>query len=113
VTSPQQHPDDDQADHTRSGADVAEAVRVAEQGTGIEEAHGLPGRSGSAPVEQAAGDPAMTGATDAPADAGSTPGNPDPARAGSGGAQSIVGARASDRVAAGEPLPDSPPYDQT
>jgi hypothetical protein len=37
-------------------------------------------------------------------------GNPDPSAAGSGGAQSIVGARASDRVAAAEPLPDSPAY---
>jgi hypothetical protein len=36
---------------------------------------------------------------------------PSPADSGSGGAQSLVGARASDRVAAGEPLPDEPPFD--
>ena len=46
----QNHPDDDPADHARSGADVADAVRVAEQGTGIDEVHCLPGSPGSAPV---------------------------------------------------------------
>lgn len=112
MTTPQSHPDHDPADHARSGADVAEAVRVAEQGTAVEEVHSPPQQPGTAPVEQAAGDPAMTGAgggsdDDSPA----TPGNPDPSRAGSGGAQSIVGARASDRVAAGEDLPESPAYD--
>jgi hypothetical protein len=112
VTTPQSHPGDDPADHARSGADVAEAVRVAEQGTAVDGVHTPPGEPGSAPVEQAAGDPAMTGADDEPDDdGGETPGNPDPSRAGSGGAQSIVGARASDRVAGGEPLPDSPPYE--
>ena len=111
MTSPQSHPADDPAEHARSGADVAEAVRVAEQGTGIGEVHTLPDEPGSAPVEQAAGDAAMTGtAGDGPDDAAPAAGNPDPARAGSGGAQSIVGARASDRVAAGEELPDSPAY---
>lgn len=110
MTTPQTHPDDDPATHERSGADVAEAVRVAEQGTAVSQVHGLPDEPGSAPVEQAAGDPAMTGAAGETDDTGSSPGNPDPARAGSGGAQSIVGARASDRVAAGEDLPDSPAY---
>jgi hypothetical protein len=110
VTSPQSPPADGPADHSRSGADVAEAVRVAEQGTGVEEVHTPPAQPGSAPVEHAAGDPAMTG-TEGAADDAPAAGNPDPAQAGSGGAQSIVGARASDRVAAGEPLPDSPPYD--
>jgi hypothetical protein len=53
----------------------------------------------------------MTGARPGdPDDAAPPAGNPDPAQAGSGGAQSIVGARASDRVAGGEPLPDSPAY---
>ena len=111
MTSPQSHPADDPAQHDRSGADVAEAVRVAEQGTGIVEVHTLPDEPGSAPVEQAAGAPAMTGSQDAAADdAAAAGGNPDPAQAGSGGAQSIVGARASDRVAAGEDLPESPAY---
>ena len=112
MTSPQSHPENDPADHARSGADVADAVRVAEQGTAVEEVHTPPDEPGSARVEQAAGDPAMTGTRGGTEDESApTPGNPDPSRAGSGGAQSIVGARASDRVAAGEPLPDSPPYD--
>ncbi len=111
MTSPQSQPADDPAEHGRSGADVAEAVRVAEQGTGIGETHTLPDEPGSAPVEQAAGDPAMTGSGGgAPDDDAPAAGNPDPAQAGSGGAQSIVGARASDRVAGGEDLPDSPAY---
>jgi hypothetical protein len=107
----QNHPDDDPADHARSGRDVADAVRVAEQGTGIDEVHGLPGAPGSAPVEQVRDDPEMTeGQVVLGEDPAPPAGNPDPSAAGSGGAQSIVGARASDRVAADEPLPDSPAY---
>ena len=56
----QTHPDDDPADHARSGDDVADAVRVAEQGTAVSDVHGLPGAPGTAPVEQVAGDPEMT-----------------------------------------------------
>ena len=107
----QNHPDDDPADHARSGRDVVDAVRVAEQGTGIDEVHGLPGAPGSAPVEQVHGDPEMTeGQVVLGDDAARPQGNPDPAQAGSGGAQSVVGARASDRVAADEPLPEGPAY---
>ncbi|MEP6650710.1 MAG: hypothetical protein ABJA74_12500, partial [Lapillicoccus sp.] len=36
---------------------------------------------------------------------------PSPADIGSGGAQRIVGARISDRISAGEPVPDGPPFD--
>jgi hypothetical protein len=107
----QNHPDDDPADHARSGADVVDAVRVAEQGTGIDDVHGLPGAPGSAPVEHVRDDPEMTEGQVVLGEEREVPsGNPDPARAGSGGAQSIVGARASDRVAADESLPDSPAY---
>jgi hypothetical protein len=110
--TPQSHPDGDPADPARSGADIAEAVEVAERGTAVQEVHTPPGAPGTAPVEQAQGDPAMTGGTGGPDEDEHPPaGNPDPSRAGSGGAQSIVGARASDRVAAAEPLPDGPPYD--
>jgi hypothetical protein len=109
--TPQTHPDDDPADHTRSGSDVVDAVRVAEQGTGIQDLHGLPGAPGSAPVEQVRDDPEMTeGQVVLGEDQPAARPNPDPSAAGSGGAQSIVGARASDRVAADEPLPDSPAY---
>ncbi|MQA32623.1 hypothetical protein [Modestobacter roseus] len=107
----QPHPDSDPADPTRSGEDVVDAVRTAEAGSAIEDAHGLPGAPGSAPVEQVRDDPEMTGGQVVLGEDESRPaGNPDPAAAGSGGAQSIVGARASDRVAADEPLPDGPAY---
>ena len=107
----QTHPPDDPADHARSGADIAEAVEVAERGTAVQDVHTLPGAPGSAPVEQAAGDPEMTeGQVVLGDDDRARRGNPDPAQAGSGGAQSVVGARASDRVAGDEPLPDGPPY---
>jgi hypothetical protein len=107
----QNHPDDDPADHARSGRDVADAVRVAERGTAVQEVHGLPGAPGSAPVEQVRDDPEMTeGQVVLGEDREVPSGNPDPAQAGSGGAQSVVGARASDRVAGDEPLPDSPAY---
>ena len=56
----QTHPEDDPADHDRSGDDVLDAVRVAEQGTRIDEVHGLPGAPGSAPVERVRDDPEMT-----------------------------------------------------
>jgi len=105
------HPEDDPADHARSGDDVIAAVHVAEEGTGIQELHDLPGAPGTAPVEQVRDDPEMTeGQVVLGADPAPVRGNPDPAAAGSGGAQSIIGARASDRVSADEPLPDSPAY---
>jgi hypothetical protein len=99
------------ADHSRSGADIAEAIEVAEQGSSVEEVHdqGTEAKSGTAPVERSAGDPEMTegqvvygsGGDDAPSTA------PGPTGVSSGAAQSVVGARASDQVAAGEE-PDSP-----
>lgn len=103
----------DSADDSRSGGDIAEAINTAETGTALHETHTHPERtkSGEAHVEQAAGDPAMTqgqrvrGAED-PGVSG-----PSPADAGSGGAQSLVGARVSDRLAAGEPQPAGSPFD--
>jgi hypothetical protein len=103
------------ADHSRSGADIAEAIEVAERGSSIQELHNRPEdtKSGEAPVEQTHGDPEMTegqvvlGEGDDDEDAG-----PNPAEAGSGGAQSVVGARTSDRLAAGEPKPGGAPYDR-
>jgi hypothetical protein len=92
-------------DHSRSGEDVAEAIEVAERGSAVEEVHdqGTEARSGEAPVEQTAGDPEMTegqvvygGDEAAP---GSSPGASEQS---SGVAQSVTGARASDRVASGD-----------
>ncbi|MET1064174.1 MAG: hypothetical protein ABWX85_04325 [Arthrobacter sp.] len=97
------------ADDSRSGADVSEAVDVAESGTPAQGDHSHPERakSGEAPVEQVFDDPAMTEGqrteTGSATTAGAVPSGPSPAEAGSGGAQSQIGARESDRVAAGEP----------
>ena len=115
MSEPQQ-PETGGADHTRSGDDVVEAVQVAEEGSSVREAHDRPAEAkpGAAPVEQSGGDPEMTegqvvlgeGAGGKP-----TPGVDPREAAGSGGAQSQPGARVSDRAAAGEPLPDGPPFD--
>jgi hypothetical protein len=94
------------ADHSRSGADVAEAIEVAERGSAVQEVHDRPEdtKPGRAPVERSAGDPEMTegqvvlGEGAAGGDTGSGPAAPEGV---SGGAQSQQGARASDRAAAG------------
>jgi hypothetical protein len=101
--------EDTSPDHSRSGADIAEAIGVAEQGSAVEEVHdqGAEARSGEAPVEQRAGDPEMTegqvvygsGGGEGGAAPGTTPG---PTGESSGVAQSVVGARPSDEMAAGE-----------
>jgi hypothetical protein len=101
----------------RSGADVAEAIEVAERGSSVRQVHdrGTEDKSGEAPVEQVRGDPEMTegevvlgsGRPTDPPSAGL-----DPRAEGSGGAQSQPGARMSDRVAGGEPEPSGPPFDQ-
>lgn len=107
------------ADDSRSGADVADAIETAESGTGVREPHTRPEetKSGEAPVEQTYGDPSMTegqtvtGSEATDATAMEPPPGPSPADAGSGGAQSVVGARVSDRLAAGEPQPAGGPFD--
>jgi hypothetical protein len=93
-------------DPSRSGADVAEAIEVAERGSSVQEVHDRPGatRSGEAPVERSAGDPEMTegqvvlGEGTPSGGTGSGPAAPEGV---SGGAQSQQGARTSDRVAGG------------
>jgi hypothetical protein len=104
-------------DHSRSGADVGEAVEIAESGTKAQGEHSHPERakSGEAPVEQVFNDPAMTEGqrtvTGSGTTGGAVPPGPSPAEAGSGGAQSVVGARESDRLAAGEPPATGKPFD--
>jgi hypothetical protein len=97
------------ADHSRSGEDIAEAIGVAERGSAVEEVHdqGSEAKSGTAPVERSAGDPEMTEGQvvlgSAGGDDAAAPGaSPAPTEESSGVAQSVVGARASDEVAAGE-----------
>ena len=105
------------ADHARTGADVGEAVDIAEAGTKAQGDHSHPERakSGEAPVEQMFNDPAMTEGqrtvTGSGTPAGAVPPGPSPAEAGSGGAQSVIGARESDRLAAGEPPTKGKPFD--
>ena len=104
------------ADDSRSGADVGEAVEVAESGTPAQGDHSHPERakSGEAPVEQVFNDPAMTegqrNVTGSATTAGALPPVPSPAEAGSGGAQSQIGARESDRLAAGGPPTAGRPF---
>jgi hypothetical protein len=101
------------ADHSRSGADIAEAIEVAERGSSVQEVHdrGTENKPGEAPVEQTAGDPEMTEGQVVLGDG--EPGRHrshglDPEAGSSGAAQSAPGARVSDRVAAGETLPPDP-----
>jgi hypothetical protein len=103
--------EDTSPDHSRSGADIAEAIGVAERGSSVEEVHdrGTEAKSGEAPVERTAGDPEMTegqvvygndgGEEGGSAAPGTTPG---PTGESSGVAQSVVGARPSDEMAAGD-----------
>src|SRR3954453_19402394 len=67
MTAPQDPPTDDPVadtapDDSRSGADIAEAIEVAEDGSRVEAVHdrGQFDRSGEAPVEQVRDDPEMT-----------------------------------------------------
>jgi hypothetical protein len=105
------------ADDSPTGADVGEAVDIAESGTNAEGEHSHPERatSGEAPVEQVFNDPAMTEGqrtvTGAATTDGDVPPGPSPAEAGSGGAQSPIGARESDRLAAGVPRTKGKPLD--
>jgi len=99
----------------RSGADVVEALETAADGTqhGGVQTDPADMKPHAAPVEQARGDEAMTQGqlVDGPGIGKTTPENPSPAAAGSGGAQSIVGGRGSDRISAGEQPPTGPPFD--
>lgn len=102
------------ADASRSGDDVIEAVNRAASGKAGGGVQTPPeqAKPHAAPVEQARGDEAMTQGqvVDGPGEQSTPPDNPSPAAAGSGGAQSIVGGRVSDRESAGEGPPGEPPF---
>lgn len=93
----------DAAQPERSGADVAEAVDTAADGTAHGGVQSDPAdmKPHAAPVEQVQGDPSMTEGqvVDGPGTGSSTP--PQPGPVGSGGAQAVVGPRESDRLAGG------------
>ena len=87
-------------DHTRSGADIAEAIEVAEDGSQVEAVHdrGTENTTGEAPVEQTYGDPEMTEGQVVlgSGETGRHRATDDPAEGTSGGAQSVRGARPID-----------------
>ncbi|MEP6853362.1 MAG: hypothetical protein ABJA87_12000 [bacterium] len=103
-------------DHDRSGPTIDDAVAKSEAGSQVEGVHTPSGQaeSGESRVEQM---PEVEGVTEGRVDgdpgARGTPlqPGPSPAEVGSGGAQRILGARISDRVSAGEPVPQGPPFD--
>lgn len=104
-----QVPGDTPADHDRSGTKVDEAVDRAAESSADGGTLRSPEASAphTAPVEQAGGDADMsggrtTGDADAAGDPVDPPATPPQEAAVSGGAQSDPGARASDRVAAGD-----------
>jgi len=105
--------DDQPAVPERSGEDVAQAVERAAEGTPHDGVRtpAEQAKPHTAPVEQVRDDAAMTEGqvVDGPGSGSSPSSNPEPAAAGSGGAQSVVGARVSDRLSAGEQPPDGPP----
>ena len=88
-------------DHDRSGADIAEAIEVAERGSSVQEVHdrGTENTTGDAPVERTYGDPEMTegqvvlGEEEGGGDAGTTA-----EQQSSGAAQSVRGARPIDQT---------------
>lgn len=100
----------------RTGNTVDEAVAKAEEGSQVEGVHTPSGQeeSGDSRVEHMADVEGVTeGRVDGTPGAPATPPDPGPSPAdvGAGGAQRIVGARISDRVAAGEPVPEGPPFE--
>jgi hypothetical protein len=97
--------------HERSGRDIEDAMARAEEGTEVEGRHTLEetGPPGESRVEQMR---EVEEPTEGRVDQGEAqPPRPRPDEIGAGGAQRIEGPRISDRVAAGEPVPDGPPFD--
>lgn len=102
-------------DESRGGPDIDAAVENAEAGSPVEGVHTPSGQaeSGDSRLEQMREVDVSSDRDDDQTDATATAAEPGPGPAdiGSGGAQRIVGARVSDRVAGGEPVPDGPPFD--
>jgi hypothetical protein len=100
----------------RGGPTVDAAVRAAEEGSQVEDEHTLDGVAdevGESRAEHMVDEPVTLPRTEGEpgTSSGAPEPGPSPADVGSGGAQRIEGARVSDRVAAGEPVPDGPPFD--
>ena len=103
MSSPEEPRTGDTApDHSRSGADIAEAIEVAEDGSQVEAVHdrGTENTTGQAPVERTYDDPEMTEGQVVLDDgeSGRHRGADDPTEGTSGGAQSVQGARPIDEA---------------
>jgi hypothetical protein len=101
VSAPTDPPIDDGApDDSRSGADLAEAIGVAERGSSVQAVHdrGTEDRTGEAPVEQVRDDPEMTEGQVVLGDDGAGTGSAADGPPSSGAAQSVIGARPIDRT---------------
>jgi hypothetical protein len=102
-------------DPSRGGPDIQAAVENAESDSLADGAHSpaQPGEAGDSRLEQMRDVDVSSGRDDAWPGTGSpdSAAGPMPGEIGSGGAQRIVGARISDRVAGGAPPPDGPPFD--
>lgn len=103
-------------DESRGGPDVDAAVANAESGSQVDGVHTPSGheKSGESRLEQMREVDTSSNRADGEPSAVPTPPKPGPSPRdiGSGGAQRIEGARISDRVAGGEPVPDGPPFDE-
>lgn len=102
-------------DPDRSGRDIDEAIARAEADSRFSAGHRLDDQapSGESRAERMQEVEEITAGrvernSDEPVEP--PPPGPSPGDIGSGGAQRIVGARISDRVAGGEPPPDGPPF---
>jgi hypothetical protein len=102
-------------DQARSGPTISDSIDKAEEGSRVAETH-------TEPVATESEEARITEIHDAERDASRVEGDPDeptsppepglePADVGPGGAQHVIGSRISDRVAAGQPVPDGPPFD--
>jgi hypothetical protein len=102
-------------DHDRSGPTISDSIDKAERGSQVAETH-------TEAVTTESEDARITEIHDAERDASRVEGSPDaptsapepgldPADVGAGGAQHVAGSRISDRVSAGQPVPDGPPFD--
>jgi hypothetical protein len=111
--SPSQTPDGPEESHDALGMD--ETIAEAEEGSQVTAPH-------RESVTTASEDGRLEEIHDAERDGDSVTGDPGssaeppergpgPTDIGSGGAQHVVGARISDRVSTGQPVPDGPPFD--
>jgi hypothetical protein len=102
-------------DHTRGGSTISDSIDKAEEGSQVAETHAEPvtTESEEARLTEIHDDERGTSRVEGDPDEPTSPPEPglDPADVGPGGAQHVIGSRISDRVAAGQPVPDGPPFD--